>query len=406
MTYEDVKKEINKWLILKDQNVIKVLLAVILANRLPTNPVWLLLIAPPSHGKTALLTTLDGLPYVRFISDLTPATLLSGWKNAKGQPDRASLLPKIKDNTTIIMKDFGTILQRRRDQRAEIMAQLREVYDGKFSRSFGTGDTKDWNGKIGFFGGVTQQVELEHVMNSLLGERFVYYRMSSPPEDDVIKKSIMNSGHEKEMENKMQEVVQEYIESVKIPDVLPVLDKTYIDSLAFITRFTIRARTGVARDRYTREIIHSPEHESPARLVKQLYAIGVALKLLMGKFEKEEYEILIQIALDSVPLRRMKVINFLWKEARPHSTVEVATAIDYPTSTARRILEELVIYGILKRSKTGEYQSAPDIWEFTPDALMFLSMADSKMYNLEKRISSLPAVGLPPVDNPLDSITS
>jgi hypothetical protein len=75
---DDLKSAIGKHLLLEDTTIVAVVMAVILANLLKADPIWLLLIGPPSSAKTELLNTLDGLRYVKFLSSLTPQTLISG----------------------------------------------------------------------------------------------------------------------------------------------------------------------------------------------------------------------------------------------------------------------------------------------------------------------------------------
>jgi len=42
----------------------------------------------------------------------------------------------------LLFKDFTTVLEKQKDERREIIAQLREIYDGFYSKKFGTIDEK------------------------------------------------------------------------------------------------------------------------------------------------------------------------------------------------------------------------------------------------------------------------
>jgi len=142
----EVKKIIKDWLYLEDDTVIDVILAIQVANELRTDPNWMLIIGPPSHAKTELLRSLDGHPKTCFLSNLTPSTLVSGLRFKKGQKDPSLLLTL--DGKTLVLKDFTSILSMRSEAQQEILGQLREVYDGQYSKAFGTGKKIDWEETI------------------------------------------------------------------------------------------------------------------------------------------------------------------------------------------------------------------------------------------------------------------
>lgn len=91
----EVRKVIQKWLYLEDSGLIDIILAAAVANSLQSDPLWLLVIAPPSHTKTELLRAFSGHEKMYFLSNLTPSTLVSGIKPKKNMPD-PSLLLEIK----------------------------------------------------------------------------------------------------------------------------------------------------------------------------------------------------------------------------------------------------------------------------------------------------------------------
>ena len=67
------------------------------------------------------------------------AALLSGTP-AKSRAKDASggLLRKISGSGVLVVKDFTSILSMNRDTRALLLAALREIYDGHWSRNVGT----------------------------------------------------------------------------------------------------------------------------------------------------------------------------------------------------------------------------------------------------------------------------
>ena len=84
---------------------------------------------------------------------LTVAGLLSG--TPKKQHDKGAkggLLRQIGDFGIIALKDFGSILSMHPETKAEVLAALREIYDGAWTRHLGSdgGRTLAWRGKVGW----------------------------------------------------------------------------------------------------------------------------------------------------------------------------------------------------------------------------------------------------------------
>ena len=144
-----------------DHGAINVALAGVVANYATGDPVWPLLVGPPGCGKSEIVSALVGAPDVWPLSSLTPQTLLSGFER-KDKP--ASLLLQIGEFGIIVCKDFGSVLSMNRDARAALLAGLREVYDGSWTRHVGTdgGRTLHWAGKVGLIAGCTPAIDQHH----------------------------------------------------------------------------------------------------------------------------------------------------------------------------------------------------------------------------------------------------
>src|SRR6266540_1120167 len=69
---------------LPDLGAVHATLGAVAANRMRGDPVWMLLVGPPSSGKTELVCSLGDLPDVHFAAVFTEAALLSG----TGKKDR------------------------------------------------------------------------------------------------------------------------------------------------------------------------------------------------------------------------------------------------------------------------------------------------------------------------------
>jgi hypothetical protein len=146
----------TKWLDLPDRTPIYVVLGTVAANLLPGDPVWTGIIAPPSSAKTEILNSVAHLEYVKSVATVTPPALLSGTpakQKAKGA--KGGLLAEIGSFGILVLKDFGSILSMRPDAKAEVIAALREIFDGRWGRDVGSdgGRRLTWAGKLGLIFG-------------------------------------------------------------------------------------------------------------------------------------------------------------------------------------------------------------------------------------------------------------
>ena len=92
----------RKWFIVADPDVIRVVMAAVVANRLSGDALWFFLITCPSGLKTELINSLSGLPDIHPLSDLTAQTFASGMKTKGPDP---SLLSKLKYGAILTLKD-------------------------------------------------------------------------------------------------------------------------------------------------------------------------------------------------------------------------------------------------------------------------------------------------------------
>ena len=359
ISFEALEEIVHKWLLINDKGLIRVLVATVIANKLKADPVWLFIIAAPGGSKTELIRGLNKVDKVYSISDLTPQTFLSGEKNNK----TGSLLLRLPFGTIFTYKDFTTVLTMHRDKQQAIISQLREIFDGYYRKEFGTGETKDWVGKIGFIAGVTTVIDRHHEIYSVLGERFVQYRPIQPDRIALAKKAISNSGGEDLMREEIQNAMADYISGIKIPEEKITAPDWLIDKVAHLASFVVKARSGIIRESYhTREIEQIPDPELPTRLAKQLITLATAFSLMNdGQFTEDDYSLIYKIGLDSLPAKRKLTIEALLKQEDYLETSEFAIAIGYPTNTTRRILEDL--QGLQLIDKQPKWKGTSDGWK-------------------------------------------
>ena len=183
---EQVVETFRRWLHLPDPRPLYAVLAAVVANRREGDAVWLIVVGPSGSGKTELLSSLGDLPDVFPAATITEPALLSG--TARKDRDAAAkggLLREIGDYGILALKDFGSVLSMNRDTRASVLAALREIADGSWTRRLGVdgGRTLDWSGKLGLIAGCVPTLDQHYAVMSALGERFILFRMGV---DDAI----------------------------------------------------------------------------------------------------------------------------------------------------------------------------------------------------------------------------
>jgi hypothetical protein len=148
----DVVTVFRKWLYLPSLIPLYAALGTAAGNRLQGEPVWLMLVGAPSSGKTELLMSLKELPEVRVVGTLSEGGLLSGTsQKERALSAQGGLLKEVGDFGQLIVKDFTSVLSMAKSGQGPLLAALREIYDGHWTRTVGTdgGQSLAWSGKLG-----------------------------------------------------------------------------------------------------------------------------------------------------------------------------------------------------------------------------------------------------------------
>ncbi len=316
-------------------------------------------------GKTEVLNALAGLSDVHPAATLTEAALLSGTpKKDHASGAKGGLLREIGDFGIIVAKDFGSVLSMNRDARASVLAALREVYDGSWTRHVGTdgGRTLSWSGKVGLIAGCTPVIDSHHAVIGSMGERFTFYRLPATDADAQVRRALAHVGCEATMRGALAAAVESVLLDVDSGELVKPADDATTDRLVKIATLAVRCRSEVERDSYSREVTLIPEAEAPARLALVLLRLLNALRAI-GLDAGDAWRLVIRCALDSMPAIRRSVLEDLLRQTGPASTTEVAERVAYPTTTTRRALEDLAAHGIAERQAQG--QGRADLWQVT-----------------------------------------
>ena len=373
LTFEKLEDEFKKVFLISDPGFVRVVIASIVANRMSLDPVWLMLVAPSASGKSELIHAISKLEFVFPISDLTVNTFASGL-NRPGQ--HTSLLLQMT-NGIMAFKDFTSVLSKNKDARKEIMAQLREIYDGEYVKRTGNGNDIKWRGKLGAIAGATESVYRHLEELSAMGDRFIMYSVAQPNRLEVAERALDNAHLIHESREHLQKCTTFYIQHIlkDIDNEDIVFTKEFKKELLLVADFATRARSAVLRDFKTNYVDFVPSPEMPMRVVSQLHTIAAALLVIkkhdkaqhslpnkqpIPEIEEADKKILYKTAFDSIPKTRRMALFALAKYKGGVTTAGLATLLDLPTPSVQKYLQEVNALGICGRKKKGGAQG--DVW--------------------------------------------
>jgi hypothetical protein len=296
------------------------LYAAMAAHKLPGQPVWPMLVAPPGSMKTDLLTALDGLPGIHLIDRVTPNTFLSGQIKDESHPatrNSSSLLHRIGPSGIIVYPDFSTILSMNRTHRGSVLADMRRIYDGHLRKEYGTNDERkehEWKGRITFAVATTDEVDRHYSVFQTLGERFVMIRWGRP---GGVEAALMAMNQDCEARAADLEAAVHKLMN-ELGNQEPNLSTPVQQKIAALADFAVTARTHIHRNGRSKDIEYVPEPEAATRLAQQLaqLAKGSALIMKRSEVEEDDYELVKRVAFDCIPAPRRSVIDALLRGER------------------------------------------------------------------------------------------
>lgn len=360
---ETIFKEFDKWMTLPDKSVLDVVCGSVLANRMDGLPIFLALIGPSSSGKSVVIESTNDLPDTYPLSKITPRTFASGFTGKK----QASLLEELTSDHPWILtfKDFTTVLAMPKSEKGEIMAQLREIYDGEFVGRWGSTKKDVWKGRIGLILGCTGAWDKVAPEFGALGERFLVFRMPDVPDEQVADRGIRSSTDTETMEGDLRRAMCALDQIPIPPNGGPVPQIMYPDRqhLRLLAVMTARARTPVLRNYVTRQVEDLPEIEKPGRLAGQLAKLSEGIALFKGEPSVSEgtRETIDKVAIGSIPRERRIILKHL--DFQGETVDSISQRLRLARSPIGRALQDMQLLGIAEVGPGG-YRPTPSFESF------------------------------------------
>jgi len=351
MSLDEAHAVFRRWLGKEFEiDALNAVLAAAAVERLDGDPLWLLLISGSGNAKTETVQALDGIGAIVTSTISSDGALLSA--TSRKERDRAAtggLLRKLGDHGVLVLKDVTSILSMDRNTRGMVLAALREVYDGRWSRNVGTdgGMTLSWAGRIAVVGAVTTAWDRAHEAVAAMGDRFMLLRMDSTVfRLEAGRQAIGNTGQEAQMRTELAAAVAGVLAGANTAGVTVTPEETEL--LMAAADLVTRARTAVEFD-YKGDVIDSHAPEMPTRFAKQLTQM-LRGAVAVGLSRRESLRLAIRCARDSMPPLRLLILDDVARHPSS-TTTEVRRRLNKPRATVDRQLQALQILGIVTCSE-------------------------------------------------------
>ncbi len=365
-TIEKIEQRVGEVFLMADTGIIRIIIATVLGNRLGLSdkPIWLLLLAGSSSGKTAIMGIIDKCgPWIVPVDTLTTNTFASALQRDK----EVSLLHKANFGI-FVFKDFTTITSMNEEGLREIMGQLRSIYDGEFTKRTGNDNDVIWKGRVGIIAGGTIASQRKMRQFSEQGERFINYVMNVADSKEITRRAIQNQKNLKKLSDELAVMVGEFInnkiKNVKKDDL--IIPEDIREQMIDVADFATRARSPVTMSKKDPTLVEFVgDREMPPRMAMMLSNIALSLMIISNetRLSENNAKILYKSALDSIPIERKIILSLLARYMRGATTKALATNLNYPTPTIRAWCNQLNALKLVTRGQKG----SSDTWILKPE---------------------------------------
>lgn len=340
---------------------------------------WGDLCGPPSIGKTELLKSLEDGGRRTVTMDNWTENAFSSAMRDPDDPDRDfSFLYQLSDSReprgpkVLIIKEFSTVMNSRREKADKMFADLRAAYDGSYTTAagnIGIDHKSDLN--FGLLTACTEKLDEFRRHNQTLGERTLVCRIGKQTRAYAARAAIAdhvvegNRLRKAALQAKIKVTVRRAIDSaikrIRSTGGKVEQNKEMILRVGRVAAIATSVRTLPLSDRAYANLA-----ESPARFVGQLTAWGDCRVLFDGRstWDNDDYALVRRIAQDTMPPENMRALNVIWRGSE-EASLKAMTGDDIRKEAKTdgsfyRQLRQWSIIGILHEYDDGVYGLNPD----------------------------------------------
>lgn len=359
---ENLHRIYKENLYIEDTDRIDVVLAVALSYKLEGIPLWLILVGPSGDMKSVQLNAIDGSD-VFVLHNLTSKTLVNGYKDKKEYPD---LAPEL-DNKIVVIPDMAQILKLHPAEKAEVWAQLRDLYDGLAGKVSGQGVRARYDDlKVTLLAASTPVIDGQILVHQDLGTRELIYRTTgNENKDKVMRKCFENEETEEDIKNRLQRVTMDFLRKTEIKRIVP--EEEIMEDIQRLAIFISYMRSTAEFDNYTHELRNYVYPEEPTRIAKQLKRIYICLKSLSEDYsDLTAMRILWHLGKSSAFPIRIKVFELMKNTEGELSTSQISQMLKIGKATAKReclVMENIGVFNC-RRQETSYPDRFYEYWSF------------------------------------------
>lgn len=333
-------------------------------------PAWLFIIGPSGTGKTELcMNPLYKLSQSREVDDITEATFMSGFGDKNG------LLNEINKNNSgnaiLLFPDFTTILSKDESALKMLLGQLRRMYDGRSSKTFGNKEeSTKWAGKITCIAACTPAIEEIWSKYREFGERFLSVRWREPRDiKKALAKSDDNSRNSYAITAEFRRLTEDLIDPVNLNGFKPTLTKVQSETLHVLAILVSRLQTTINYN-FKGQISYVGVPNFPMRInacIRQI-AKGSAMLDRRMEIDDDDMKLAARVAFDSIPTERRVAIMAIISDIKNMIVVDDMKKLYLKqfkvNSVYSKNIKELKILGVIKKTF---YSTGSDYYEFTDE---------------------------------------
>lgn len=295
VTLDDVRKKFKEYLYLDDTDMLEVMLATILSNRIEGTPIWMIFCGASGDKKSTTLKTSKRLDNVIKIDQLTKNTF------ASGKPNVWDLGSDLQNNSNVLMiLDLASISSKNPDEKKEIFAQMRNLYDGVIYKLTGSGVRKEYeNCHVTLIAGTIPHLKREYLIHQQLGSRELIFDTEAEIEDNGYKMDMAwaNEDYEKQMEQALEQALTDFMKSAEVkPLNISDENKEFLKKQA--NKLAILRAVG-SYNQITDELDTKVIPEVPTRLIKQFKRLWRCLASLDGDYPTDKMKRIIEHIVSS-----------------------------------------------------------------------------------------------------------